>query len=317
MYKLAVVCFLFLQTALTAQVRLKENISSGKLPADTSRICTFQSYQDASNKYVKSGFHILDTVPDFTLFDTAGKPVRLSQVCAEGKPILLISGSYSCPPTRDGLDAILPFILSNYGNQLNIFFIYTLEAHPNAPDVCPYYDSIIIPKENRKDKIACEQHKTYGNRKEQAKELIAAKSLTIPVLLDGVCNEYLTHFGPAPNSAYLIRPDGVVFNHYGWFSKSKKQISYDVYVLLHSLKMKPETTTLKAAIDSTNTLQVRGGKTYTIEIYTAEGELFLQKSESVAALQFPLNQYILKPGDYTIRIFSSAYEYELLRFVKN
>jgi hypothetical protein len=317
MPKLVVVFFLFFQAVLSAQVRLGPSISSGKLPADSSAICTFHTQTDVSNKFLKTGFHILDTVPDFTLFDTAGKPITLSKVCAEGKPVLLISVSYSCPRAREGLDDVLPFISSNFGTQLTILFIYTLEAHPIAPEVSPYGDSLISLKDNVRENIACMQHKTYGERKMLAKKLIAQKGVSIPVLLDGVCNEYLTQYGPSPNGAYLIRPDGVVFNHYGWFSKSKKQLSYDVYVLLNSLKKQPETKTLKAAIDSTNTLQVVGGKSYTIEIYTAEGELFLQKSESETVLKFPLNKYILKPGNYTIRVFSSAYEYELIRFVRN
>ncbi|MGL4596209.1 MAG: hypothetical protein ACRCYO_01700 [Bacteroidia bacterium] len=317
MYKIAFVCFFFFQAVLSAQVGLRPTISSGKLPADTSAIAAFKSYRDESNKFIKSGFHILDTVPDFTLFDTAGKPVTLSQVCAEGKPVLLISGSYSCPLARDGLDDVLPFIINNFGNQLNILFIYTLEAHPNAPDVCPYSDSVVIPKENIKDKIACKQHTTYGSRKALAKMFISNESISVPVLLDDVSNGYLTHFGPAPNNAYLIRPDGVVFNHYGWFGKSKKQVSYDIYVLLNMLKKQPEVIQLKVERDSANLLHLSGGKTYTVEIYNTDGEMVAQKSESGNEVFFPLDQYVLTRGNYTIRVFSSAYEYRMLRFVKN
>lgn len=42
-------------------------------------------------------------------------------------------------------------------------------------------------------------------------------SVTVPVLIDGPCNEWWINYGQNPNGAVLLRPNGLVYGTNGWF----------------------------------------------------------------------------------------------------
>lgn len=93
------------------------------------------------------GYHVADTVMNFTVYDKNGMSVTLYDELAGEKPVVLVSGSVSCNRFRDVFDvnAEGPYLdVKNNIGQLkeafNWIFIYGVEAHPtdgNCPSNCP------------------------------------------------------------------------------------------------------------------------------------------------------------------------------------
>jgi hypothetical protein len=52
------------------------------------------------------------------------------------------------------------------------------------------------------------------------------------VLLDGPCNEWWETFALAPNPAFLIQPDGIIFKKQGWFDNGLYAVSDAIDSLL-------------------------------------------------------------------------------------
>lgn len=215
-------------------------IDNGLLPADSSSIAAFTPYIDTSGHFTMSGFQVNDSVPDFTVFDVNGNAARLSTMLSNGKPVLLVIVSYSCPASRHSMQFVLPDILINYGPQINVCLVYTLEAHPVGPDYSPFSDTVWTMQANFTDSVLLPQARTYLQRKTQASAFQNDFAVPVPVYLDGPSNEFWSTFGPAPNNAYLIGSNGLVYKKYGWFDHSRN-------VMLHDLSTYFLTTNVNAA----------------------------------------------------------------------
>ncbi len=160
-------------------------------------------------------------VPDFTLFSEKGKPFNLSSELKKGRPIVLISGSYTCDVSRGNMDAIKKFH-EQFGDQAVFFMVYTIDAHPFDTG-SPYSPEgkVWIAKNNVRDKIKAAQPKTYKQRVELARKWMTENSITFPVLVDGPDNFYWKKFGQAPNMVYVITPSQEVFYKQAWFNKER------------------------------------------------------------------------------------------------
>ena len=224
---LTIILIFFLCSAMTAQVALLPSIGVNSLPADSEPVCYIPLVNGSFNM---NGIQAGDTASDFKLFDLAGDSVTLSEKLSTGKPVLMIAGSYTCPVFRNKIGSINN-VVSLYGNQIEVFIVYTLEAHPDI-DTSVYFGYVNTGAANINAGILYRQPVTYGERKDVVQDMLAAMTINAPVYLDGPCNNWWLHYGPAPNNAYLIDTNGVVFAKHGWYDKFPDNIICDIDSLL-------------------------------------------------------------------------------------
>jgi len=161
------------------------------------------------------------TVPDFILFSQEGKAFNLSSEVKNQKPIVLISGSYTCDVSRANMKAIKSF-QKKFSKDANFFLVYTIDAHPY--DVASPYSAerkVWVAKNNIRDNIKAKQPKTYQERVALAQQWINDNSIEFPVLIDAPDNFYWKKFGQAPNMVYIITPEKEVLYKQAWFNEEK------------------------------------------------------------------------------------------------
>ncbi len=227
MRKLLLVLYLILFNFMIIQAQLLPGIGLSHLPADGDSICPIPIAQGSGSV---PGIMPGNPVPDFKLYTLTGDSVTLSEVLLLGKPVLLISSSYTCPVFR-GKIPVINQVDSIYQGQLSVYVIYTVEAHPII-DVSPYSGNVWTTSTNTNEGILFEQPKTYGERKSILNSLLSANYLRPTVLIDGPCNEWWLNYGTEPNSATLIKPDGNVFAFQQWFDKAPDNIFCEIDSLL-------------------------------------------------------------------------------------
>jgi hypothetical protein len=166
---------------------------------------------------------------DFQLFDMQGNAFHLGTVLME-KPVLMIAGSYTCPRFRDMIP-VIDSIQTLYADQLSTVIIYTVEAHPHI-DISPYFGVVNTQQTNINQGILYQQPVTHGERLQVANEMLAAMPISVPVLMDGPCNEWWEYYGPAPNIAYLISTDGLIVSRHTWLHQHPQDIFCDIDELL-------------------------------------------------------------------------------------
>jgi hypothetical protein len=213
---------------VSGQVILKPFIGLESLPADTEAVCEIP--WRIGGGFDTLGFNISDTVPDFTLYDPSGVAYNLRSQLETGKPVLLVTGSYTCPVFRNHIIE-LNELKNQFGELVSIFIIYTVEAHPDS-DISPYYGYVNVSAQNFQEGILFGQSKTYGERKIMVDTMLKSMLISVPVLLDGPCNNFWNSFECGPNTAYLIRPDGVIFSKHGWFNQEPQNMTDDINLLL-------------------------------------------------------------------------------------
>ncbi|MDP4231592.1 MAG: redoxin domain-containing protein [Bacteroidota bacterium] len=207
---------------------LRHSIGVDALPQDSESICPLGVY---STDFINAGLYPGDTAFDFTLYDQSGKPTSLSEILASGKPVLLVSGSFTCPVFRNNIQTINS-VVSSYGDVLNVYVIYTAEAHP-VIDTSPFGDEFInVEQANEFDSVLYRQPKTYGARRSIERDLIRRRTINAPILIDGPCNQWFKTYGPAPNIAYLIDAQGIVRSKEPWLNIQGYSIDNDIHELL-------------------------------------------------------------------------------------
>lgn len=197
-----------------------------QIPLPSDSICTIPVY---SGSFYTSGPSEGQFAPDFTVYDLAGQPFHLASELQNGKPILMINGSLTCPVFRDKIPLINQ-IQSFYGSVLTAMVILTVEAHPT--DISPYFGYVNVTGQNQQAGVLHPQPQTYGERMQLAGILQSSYPLSVPVYLDLPCNTWWNTFGPAPNNAYLLQNDGRIFSKHGWFNRSPDRIFCDIDSLL-------------------------------------------------------------------------------------
>jgi hypothetical protein len=222
-----VLIFVAAHTLCPGQPVLKPSIGITSLPADSDPICTIPTY---TGEFDVSGLQAGDTASDFTLYDLNGDSVNLRDELTAGKPVLLISSSYTCPIFRNKIP-VINSVVAAYGGQVAVFVVYTVEAHPDI-DISPYFGFVNTTQNNIDAGILYRQPTTYGERKDVLSDLLDSIQIDAPVLIDGPCNEWWAHYGPAPNNATLIDTTGIVFSKHGWFDRYPADIFCDLDSLL-------------------------------------------------------------------------------------
>ncbi|CAN5578461.1 hypothetical protein BH09BAC4_BH09BAC4_25000 [soil metagenome] len=193
--------------------------SHQELPTDVAKIDLPLSEGIKNNykDFVKLGYQKGDKIKDITFLSTDGTKLSLSGILENDKPLLLVSGSYTCDISRLNIPDINA-LTARYRDKVNIYLVYTIDAHP-SDTISPYSKNnrIEIASANVRDHIEAKQAKTYGERKLLAKKWQQKNALLAPVLVDNPTNDFWLAFGQAPNMAYLIEPDGTVYFKQAWF----------------------------------------------------------------------------------------------------
>jgi len=206
--------FLFLTVVLYAQPVLKPGIGIGALPSDADSICYAPWYLGS---FYTSGLQAGDTAADFTLYDLNGDSLNLRDALGHGRPVLLVAGSYTCPVFRSKVDVIND-VVAMYGGQLDVYVIYTIEAHPDS-DTSVYFGYVNPTTQNIQQGVLYRQPLNYGERKQIVTDMLSSMSISARVFIDGPCNNWWSFYGPAPNNAYLLDTDGIVYSKHGWFDR--------------------------------------------------------------------------------------------------
>ncbi|MBS1585376.1 MAG: hypothetical protein JSS82_07490 [Bacteroidetes bacterium] len=200
---------------------------------DKARIKRVTSFLgDLDTAGLKAG----DKAPDVAVYTHDGKPVMISDLLKDGVPILIVDGSYSCPRFRDhspDVDEIKRF----YGDKLNVYLIYTLEAHP-IDAIGPCSDTVDISLRNEVEDVQVKQAATFGQRKAMADTAIIHGKLEAKVLLDGPKNEFWRAYGPGINNAFLIDTNMVVRAKNTWLNEDGANIWCDLDYLLKRVSRK-------------------------------------------------------------------------------
>ena len=219
---------IFFSFFVSAQTLLP-SIGIGSIPSDSDPICSIPWYLGSFNN---SGYQEGDTAHDFTLYDTLGNILNLAAALTAGKPVLLISSSYTCPVFRSMIPSINN-VVTSYGSQVNTYIIYTVEAHPT--DTSPYFGYINITSQNQSAGILYPQPTNYGQRKFMVHELTDTINILAPIFIDGPCNNFWLNYGPAPNNAYLIDTNGIIFAKHAWYDRYPGNIICDIDSLLGNI----------------------------------------------------------------------------------
>ncbi|OJW81308.1 MAG: hypothetical protein BGO69_04385 [Bacteroidetes bacterium 46-16] len=196
----------FISSAQTTHsVKKDKTATNHAVPTDNTPIDKIVSF---TGDYFSTGYKVGDTVPDITFYSRDNKAVCLSDLLKDTIPVLLVSGSYTCPNFRFRAND-LNRMTEYYKGKINTYLIYTLEAHPNNA-INPYMDSICVGPANERQGILYPQHATYGDRKAMVDTMKAKMAIRPTVLIDGPGNRWWKEFGPAPNIAYLIDTKRIV-----------------------------------------------------------------------------------------------------------
>ena len=221
---LAVTLFVFF--GKFAEGQLLPSIGLNAMPADNASLCNIPWYLGS---FYTSGLSEGSFAHDFKLYDVNGDSLVLSQKLATGKPVLLIAGSLTCPVFM-GKIPVINQVVSTYGNQVQVYIIYTLEAHPT--DTSVYFGYVNVGTQNINAGILFPQPTTYGMRKHMVDTMSYWSTVNAPIFIDGPCNQWWSTFGPAPNNAYLIDTNGKIFAKHGWFHRNNDNIFFDIDSLL-------------------------------------------------------------------------------------
>ena len=177
-------------------------------------ICTLILVLSSSLVFAQDSVVVGTQVPDIDVYDLSGNAVRLSSLWAD-KPVLLVTGSLSCPPSRRTLPDTVA-VLDEYKKRLNVAVLYVIDAHPKG-DLSPYSGEEWVTKENIEEGILIRQPRNQDERISRAVELQELLGLSAPIMVDNMDNIGWESIGNGPNSATLISKDGTVLEHQKWF----------------------------------------------------------------------------------------------------
>lgn len=139
-----------------------------------------------------------DLAPDFTLKSPAGdQTVRLSEFRGV-KPVVLIFGSYTCPPFRD-VYPTLERLHRTYGREVAFFYVYIREAHAE--------DGWKIPR-NQRDGIQIPDPTTLDERRQVATQACTFFQTAIPALVDTMDDATDRAYAGWPSRVFVVDTAG-------------------------------------------------------------------------------------------------------------
>jgi len=165
---------------------------------------------------------------DFTLSDVDGAPWTLS-LALRASPVILITGSYTCPIYRDRAMPGIEALAQEYQGRVQLVHLYTVEAHPQDPEPSAYrgepwplkYSDVSDPK-------------TYAERVENARALVAAQPAVTAhdqiLLIDDLSprsrnNPFWCSWATCANCGFLVDQQGQLALVQDWFEVEQMRAS--------------------------------------------------------------------------------------------
>lgn len=134
--------------------------------------------------------------PDFTLQDVAGKQsVKLSSL--QGKPVVLIFGSCTCPPFVRTTEATEQ-LYATYKDRVHFYLVYVREAHPTDGWARP----------NNPFQIRSPQ--SIEERRQVAQAFAAKLKVSLPVLVDSIDDPVEKAYACWPNRMCILDAQGKI-----------------------------------------------------------------------------------------------------------
>lgn len=144
-----------------------------------------------------------DLAPDFSLRTLDGKgTVRLSDFRGK-KPVVLIFGSYTCPPFRD-VYPTLERLHEAHGDKVAFFYVYIREAHPE--------DGWKMPR-NKKEGIVVQTPKSMSERVKVAEQACEYFKTNIPALVDTMDDATDRAYAAWPSRIFVVDVNGRLAVH--------------------------------------------------------------------------------------------------------
>jgi Iodothyronine deiodinase len=280
-------------------------LSAQTAPLFSDSICSFAPYVDSSGVFPNAGYSVGTTVPNFILYDSAGVPHSLYSYLGQGKPVVLISGSYTCPQYRNSLLNLIPQMDIAYGSLINILLVYTLEAHPELPWNSPYAYGPWVAGINVTNGISFAQHQIYYDRLNMMDTTMANCPVNHVQLADDTCNTWLSTFGPAPNMTYVLSENGVVRGKFGlgWNEKTNVLRTIDIELGLFTTSVSTTSENQPKLINhpSPQTILQTGYTTaWQITITDLFGRKVFEAANLSPAEPFEFARLSLMPGTYIV-----------------
>src|SRR5262245_19216329 len=155
----------------------------------------------AKGEWLRDELLVGSLAPDFTLTDAAGKIQTTLSAFRGQKPVVLIFGSFTCPPFRSGLTE-MDGLYQKYKEKAEFRFIYIREAHP---------DSILRVTEGEKTVLTkIGQTNNFAERAHVAQQCSQTLKLTMPMLIDTTDNKTNAAYAGWPNRLVIVAKDGTV-----------------------------------------------------------------------------------------------------------
>ncbi len=148
----------------------------------------------------KGSIEVGDMAPVFTVKTLKTyTPVQLSSLWAE-KPVVLVFGSYTCPPFRREAPALNNLSLE-YKDKVNFYSVYIQEAHPT--------DGWAM-QTNVREQVLFRSPRDEAERATVAGTCLRKLGIQFPAVVDGIDNRVEIAYSAWPDRLYLIAPNGRV-----------------------------------------------------------------------------------------------------------
>jgi hypothetical protein len=184
-------------------------------------LINYADYYRSAAVFSFQGIQEGERMPNLTMVTADGERRPLARLWKE-RPVILLTGSVTCPVSRAQIPKAGP-MAREFGDQVSIAVLYTLEAHPSG-NASPYRDG---PEwqmpENVREGILRKQPRTLEERDQLAGELKERLGLSLPVVLDEMSNQGWKILGGGPNMAFLIDRNGIVQAKQAWFDAEEMQ----------------------------------------------------------------------------------------------
>lgn len=173
-----------------------------------SQAAKLQEFKARNKGLYGSGLAQGKEAPDFTLdlvsgdvsgikgSDAVPGKIQLSKITGV-KPIIVVFGSYSCPPFRDWVQE-MEILHQAYKDKAIFIVIYEREMHPGDVSAVPKGQAAIVDAN------------TIEERKAQAIEAAKALKLTMPVLVDDMENSTAKAYHTMPMRNYIVDLDSKI-----------------------------------------------------------------------------------------------------------
>lgn len=119
---------------------------------------------------------------------------RLTRDTLGDRPTLVVFGSMTCPVTESS-GPVLNDLHRRYGDRVRFVLVNTREAHPGEH---------------------LSQPRNMDAKRRRAGQLRSHHGFRFEVAVDGIEGDFHRAMSPKPNSAYLVRPDGIIAYRAHW-----------------------------------------------------------------------------------------------------